>query len=74
MDNHPGHVLYHVYQVRGSRQDMILEASLTIYMNREVNIEFLDVSLRMPSKRRDNILMNPLKVRIDNHVSFSFPQ
>ena len=61
MDIHPGHVLYHVDQVRCSRQDMILEASLTIYMNREVNIEFLDVSLRMPSKRRENILMNPLK-------------
>ena len=36
---------------------MILEALLAIYMNREVNIEFLDESLQMPGNRRDNILM-----------------
>ena len=34
MDKHPGYVLYHVERVRGSRKDMILEASLAIYMNR----------------------------------------
>ena len=33
MDKHPGYVLYHVEQVRGSRQDMILEALLAIYIN-----------------------------------------
>ena len=33
MDKHPGYVMYHVDRVRGSRQDMILEASLAIYMN-----------------------------------------
>ena len=33
MDKHPGYVMYHVNRVRGSRQDMILEASLDIYMN-----------------------------------------
>ena len=56
MDKHPGYVLYNVERVQGSRQDMILEALLAIYMNREVNIELLDDSLRMPGKRRDNIL------------------
>ena len=39
---------------------MILEALLAIYMNREFNIEFLDESLRMPGKRRDNILMRSI--------------
>ena len=48
--------------MRGSIQDMILEASLAIYMNPEVNIEFLDESLRMPGKRCDNILMRNLFV------------
>ena len=57
MDKHPAYVLYHVERVRGSRQDMILEASLTINMNREVNIELLDESLIIPGKRRDNILI-----------------
>ena len=56
MDKHPWYVLYHIERVRGSRQEMILEASLAIYTNREVNIEFLDEYLRMPGKRRDNIL------------------
>ena len=55
MDKYPGFVLYHVERVQGSRQDMILEASLAIYMNGEVNIEFLYEFLRMPGKRRDNI-------------------
>ena len=62
MDKHPGYVLYHVDQVRGSIQDMILEASLAIYMNWEVNIEFLDESLRISGKRRNNILMQNLLV------------
>ena len=53
MNNHPGCVLYHVELVRGSRQDMILEALLDIDINLEVTIEFLDESLRMPGKRRD---------------------
>ena len=57
MDKHLGYVLYHVEQVKGSRQDMILEASLAIYMNWEVNIEFLDESLRIPGNRRDIILV-----------------
>ena len=48
--------------MQGSRQDMILEASLAIYMNREVNIEFLDESLQMHVKRRDNILIRNLFV------------
>ena len=62
VDKHPGYVLYHVEWVQGSRQDMILEASLAIYMNWEVNIELLDDSLRMPGKRRDNILMRNIFV------------
>ena len=33
VNNHPGCVLYHVERVRGSTQDMILEALLAIYMN-----------------------------------------
>ena len=57
MGKNPGCVLYHVEWVQGSIQDMILEASLTIYMNWEVNIEFLYESLRITGKRRDNILM-----------------
>ena len=56
MDKHPGYVLYHVEQVRGSIQDMILEASLDIYMNREADIEFLYEYLIMTGKRSDNIL------------------
>ena len=62
MDKHPGYVLYHVERVRGSILDMILEASLAIYINREVNIELLDESLRIPGKRCDNILMQNLFV------------
>ena len=57
MDKNPGYVLYHVEQVRGSRQYMIFEALLDIYMNQEVNIESLDESLRIPGKRCNNILM-----------------
>ena len=38
MDNHPWYVLYHVERVQGSRQDMILEALLAIYMDQEVKI------------------------------------
>ena len=34
MDKHPGNVPYHVEQVRGSRQDMILEALIAIYIER----------------------------------------
>ena len=60
MDKQPGYVLYHIEQVRISRQDTILEALLAIYMNQEVKIEFLDESLKMPGKRRDNILMQNL--------------
>ena len=62
MDDLLGYVMYHVEIVRGSRQDMILQASLAIYMNREVNIEFVDELLRMPGKRRDNILMQNIFV------------
>ena len=33
---------------------------MAIYMNREVNVEYLNYSLAMPGKRRDNILMRNL--------------
>ena len=56
MDKQPGYVLYHVEQMQGYRQEMILEASFTIYINQEVDIEILDESVRMPIKRHDNIL------------------
>ena len=62
VDKHSGYVLYHVEQVQGYIQDMILEDTLTIYMNREVNIEFLDESFRIPGKRHDNILMRNIFV------------
>ena len=62
LDKHPGYVLYHVEQVLGSRQDMILEALLAIYKNWEIDIEFFDESLRMPGKIRDNILMRDMFV------------
>ena len=62
IDKHPEYVMYHVERVRGSRQHMILEASLAIYMNGEVNIEFFDESLLVAGKRRDNILMRNLFV------------
>ena len=52
--------------MRGSRQDMILEALLAIYMNREVNIELLDESLRIPGKIRDNILMRNIFVLLES--------
>ena len=45
MDKNPGYVIYHIDRVRGSRRNIILEDSLAIYMNIEVNIEFLDESL-----------------------------
>ena len=54
--------MYHVDQVQGFRQVMILEALLDIYMNQEVRIEFLVESLRIPDKRRDNILMQNIFV------------
>ena len=41
---------------------MILESSLAIYMNLDISIELLDESLRMPGKRRDNILMRNIFV------------
>ena len=41
---------------------MILETSHAIYMNRDVNIEFLDDSLIMPGNRRDNILIRNIFV------------
>ena len=62
MDKHPWYLLYHVEQVQYSRQEIILEALLDIYMNQEINTEFLDDSLRMPGKRCDNILMQNLFV------------
>ena len=62
MDMHSGYIMYHVDQVWGSRQVMILEASLAIYINREVDIEFLDESLRIPGKRRDNIFIRDIFV------------
>ena len=62
MDKHLWYVLHHVELVQGYRQDIILEAFLAIYINQEVNIEFLDESLRMPGKRRDNILMQNIFV------------
>ena len=62
MYKHKVYVLYHIDRVQGSRQDMILEASLAIYMNQEVNIEFLDESLRMLGKRRNNIRMRNIFV------------
>ena len=62
MDKHPGYLLYHVELVQSSRQDIILEASLAIYMNQEVNIGFLDESLRMIGKIRYNILMQNIFV------------
>ena len=62
IDKHPWYVLYHVEQVRGSIQDVILEASLATYMDREVNIEFLDESLRIPRKIRGKIIVQNLFV------------
>ena len=41
---------------------MILKASLAIYMNLEVDIEFLDESLQIPGKRRYNILLQNIFV------------
>ena len=60
MDTHPSYVLYHVERVRGARMDMILEAALAIYMNREVNVEFLDHMLSTPGKSSENVLMRNL--------------
>ena len=60
MDTHPSYVLYHVERVRGARQDMILEAALAIYMNREVNVDFLDHMLSTPGKSSENVLMRNL--------------
>ena len=45
---------------------MISEALLAIYMNREVNIEFLYEDLIMPGKRRDNILIRNVFVLLDS--------
>ena len=62
MDNHPGYVLYHIERVQVYIKDMILEASLASYMNRAVNLGFLNESLIMPGKRCDNILMRNIFV------------
>ena len=59
-DNHSGYLLYHVERAHGARQDLILEASLPIYMNRSVNVKYLDYCLKMPGKKRENILMRNL--------------
>ena len=55
-EKHPTFCLYHVARCRGARMDMILEAAIPLYMNRRVCIEYLDYSLKMVGKRRDNIL------------------
>ena len=59
-ENHPDYVLFHVERVRAARQDLILEASLAIYMNNDPNVDFLDYYLRTPGKRQDNILLHNL--------------
>ena len=51
VDNHPGYVLYHVKRVQGYCQDMILEASMAIYMNPVANVEYLNYVLSLPGKK-----------------------
>ena len=45
---YPNELLFHVERSGGGRQDLALMASLPIYWNRELCVEFLDERLRVP--------------------------
>jgi len=51
---HPDHILYHVPNTKGNRQDIVCMCSGPTYMNRPFYIEFLDKKLRAFNKQ--NIL------------------
>ena len=50
MKNYPSLLLFHVESTHGARQDIVFTSSLAMFMNREVNMEFLDYCLSMPGK------------------------
>ena len=61
-EHHTTYSLFHVAHCRGARFYAILEAAIPLYMNQLPVVEYLDYSLKMTGKRRDNILMRNLFV------------
>ena len=61
-EHHPTYSLFHVACCRGPPFYAILEAAIPLYMNRLPVVEYLDYSLKMTGKQRDNILMRNLFV------------
>ena len=60
IENYPLEFLLHVERATGSRQDIICMGADAVYMNRPLNIEFLDERLRM--RGNDNIIQQNLFV------------
>ena len=57
---HPVYFFFHVARCCGASFYAILEAAIPLYMNRLPIVEYLDYSLKMTGKQRDNILLlNP---------------
>ena len=57
-EKYPDALLFHVERAGGGRQDLALMASLPIFWNRELCVEFLDERLRVPGN--ENILQKNL--------------
>jgi hypothetical protein len=55
-NHHPGILLYPVKSTHGSRQDIVFSSSVTMVMNCDVVIRFLDYMLSMPDNDGDSIL------------------
>jgi hypothetical protein len=47
---YPGVLLFHVESTHGGRQDIIYSSSLAMFINRGINVEFLDHCLEIPGK------------------------
>ena len=59
-EHHPPYFLLHVACCSGARFYSKIEAAIQLYMNRLPVVDYLDYSLKMSGKRRDNILMRNL--------------
>ena len=61
IENYPMEFLLHAERAAGSRQDLICMGADAVYMNRPLNVEFLDEKLRMIGN--ENILQkNPITI------------
>ena len=58
---YPGILLFHVESTHGARQDIMYSSALAIYINRWLNVEFLDKCLSVTGKK-NNILQRNLFV------------